>query len=240
MSIAVRLIPIFDDNYVFVIQSGADVVLVDPGDAEPLLKILEHEKLTLKGILITHHHHDHIGGLVQLQERYPHAPVWAPLLNRGQIPSATDYISDGDIVCLLDTEFQVIGLPGHTLGHVGYYAPDHQWLFSGDVLFGLGCGRIFEGTFEQQYGSLQKIRSLPAETSVFCTHEYTETNLRFLESLGALVPAQHEYARRLTEVRSQKRPSVPLFLKSECESNPFLLADNLADFTNLRQKRNQF
>lgn len=236
----VRLLPVFDDNYIFLLQNDSAVIVIDPGEAKPVLQVLQSEKLSLAGVLITHHHHDHIDGLNELRVYNPELPIWAPLKNRGQIPGASTYVEEGDCVELAGLKFQVIELPGHTLGHIAYYNPQQGFLFSGDVLFGLGCGRIFEGTFEQHYKSLQRIAALPINTQVFCTHEYTEANLRFLQSLGPLSPQQQEYARRLAECRAQNRPSVPLRLIDELQCNPFLLSRNLTEFTQLRQKRNQF
>jgi len=117
---------------------------------------------------------------------------------------------------------------------LAYYEPEQGWLFSGDVIFGLGCGRVFEGTYEQQFESLQKIKSLPDRTLIFCAHEYTEANLRFLRSLGPLSPEQEKYAAAL------QAPSVPLSLSTEKKCNPFLLAENLEQFTVLRNLRNRF
>lgn len=236
----VRLLPAFEDNYIFLLQNGSAALVVDPGDAQPVLRTLKDENLSLAGVLITHHHHDHIGGLKELRMQYPQLPVWAPLKNRQQIADAGTYVREGDRVAVAGLTFQVLELPGHTLGHIAYYCEKPGWLFSGDVLFGLGCGRIFEGTFEQHYNSLQTIAALPDETRVYCTHEYTTTNLRFLHSLGPLSVPQARYARELAESRARGQPSVPLLLGSERESNPFLLCRNLTEFTQLRQKRNQF
>ena len=230
----VELIPIFDDNYVFVIVNAADTeaLLVDPGEASAALNFLEKHHLKLSGILITHHHADHIDGLPALRERL-NAPVFAPLKNKQQIP-ADHYVDENDKISLSGFEIKIISLPGHTLGIQAYWFEAENWLFSGDVLFGLGCGRLFEGSFEQGYTSLQKIKKLPPATRIYCTHEYTHTNLKFCKSLAARDAALTDYEQQL------KVPSVPLTLALEIKTNPFLRAQSVAEFTTLRELRNTF
>ncbi|MCX7978558.1 MAG: hydroxyacylglutathione hydrolase, partial [Bdellovibrionaceae bacterium] len=132
----------------------------------------------------------------------------------------------------------VLHLPGHTLDHIAWYEPHHGWLFSGDVLFGLGCGRIFEGTLEQAHSSLHRIKQLPPQTKVFCTHEYTEKNLGFCKTFGLKV--QKEYEQKILRLRQNSLPTVPLLLSEELASNPFLLTSELRAFGQLRQSRNIF
>lgn len=235
-----ELIPVFEDNYVFLIHDGRTALLVDPGEATAPLARIAELKLDLTAVLLTHHHADHIGGLAPIRQRFPEAAVFAPEKNRAQVPGATRYVAGGEHIETGGLCFAVLALPGHTLGHVAYFQPDQEWLFSGDVLFGLGCGRIFEGTFAQHFESLRSIKNLPPRTQVFCAHEYTETNLRFLRSLGPLSAEQELYAADLHAKRRADMPSVPLSLESELRCNPFLLSRNLPEFTQLRQERNQF
>lgn len=249
-SLDVRMLPIFDDNYVFLIihPDSKTCVVVDPGDAEPVQEYLTAQGLTLETILLTHHHLDHIGGARNLKEHWK-VPVYAPQKNQTQIPFATDFVVDGQSLTMLNGNLQleILELAGHTLGHIAFFEPRKNWLFSGDVLFGLGCGRLFEGTFAQGYESLKRIKNLPNETLVYCTHEYTESNLRFCKSL---TPTESPaFSKRINEFKTyenllrQKRdahlPSVPLNLGIEKAVNPFLLAEDLEQFTFLRDLKNR-
>ncbi|KYG65100.1 hydroxyacylglutathione hydrolase [Bdellovibrio bacteriovorus] len=244
----VELVPIFEDNYVFILldEDERKALIVDPGEAAPLVQYLKDRDLTLNGVLLTHHHNDHIGGVKDLVQAFK-APVYAPLKNKNQIPFASEYVQEGDKIQLGNFSFAVMELPGHTLGHVAYWCADKKWLFSGDVLFGLGCGRLFEGTYDQMYHSLQRIKALPPETLVYCTHEYTETNLQFCKMLSSLddspITGDDEdlelYENELTNRRGLDIPSVPLKLFIEKKVNPFLLARNVQQFTYLRELRNK-
>lgn len=240
--ISVELIPAFDDNYIFIIinSDSSEAIVIDPGDAIPVRKFLDAKNLRLKAVLTTHHHADHVGGVPELREIYK-VPVWAPLKNKNQI-SADTYVSAGDEISVAGQSFLVIDLPGHTLGHIAYWLTAQNWLFSGDVLFGLGCGRLFEGDFEQGFESLQKIKALSGNTLVFCAHEYTERNLEFCKTLplGIGPPAIAEYEKSLKNLRSQGLPSVPLSLATEKLCNPFLLASTKEEFSFIRELRNRF
>jgi hydroxyacylglutathione hydrolase len=244
----VELIPIFEDNYVFCLidQDNQEVLVVDPGEATKTSQFLKDNNLKLKGVLLTHHHNDHVGGVKPLVNEHP-APVFAPKKNKTQIGAADTWVAEGEKIPLGPFEFEVIELPGHTLGHVAYWEPNLKWLFSGDVLFGLGCGRLFEGTYEQGYESLQRLKKLPSETLVYCTHEYTESNLIFCNMLSNLdnspITGDSEelemYANQLQSRREMDLPSVPLKLAVEMRVNPFLLANSVSQFTYLRDLRNK-
>lgn len=245
----VELLPIFDDNYIFVLinEDLQSAVVVDPGESAAAEDFLLKHDLTLAGILLTHHHADHIGGVHALKTRFP-CPVYAPVKNKTQIPFADHYLREGDIVTLPPFSFQVLELPGHTLGHIAYWNSEHKWLFSGDVIFGLGCGRLFEGSYEEAFHSLQRIKALPPESLIYCSHEYTQSNLQFCRSLsadnnsplsGKAMPLE-AYATELHNKRSHQLPSVPLKLGIEVTANPFLLARDVAQFRYLRDLRNRF
>ncbi len=244
----VHQIPIFEDNYVFVLVNDVTktALVVDPGESTSIMRYIDEEKLSLKGILLTHHHHDHIGGAQDLQNDLG-APVYAPLKNKNQIPFADHYLTEGEKLEIDSFHFQIIELPGHTLGHIAYWEKNKNWLFSGDVLFGLGCGRLFEGTYSQAYTSLQRIKNLPPETLIYCTHEYTETNLQFCHRLSRMddspITGDDEnlelYANELRNKRSLNLASVPLKLSIESKVNPFLLAKDVSQFTYLRELRNK-
>lgn len=245
-----HLVPIFTDNYVFVIENTEShaAVVVDPGSAEEVISFLKQKQLKLSGVLITHHHADHIDGLEPLLDEAIGIDVFAPEKNKAEVQQATNYVQEGDVVEAIGLTFKVFDLPGHTLGHIGYFAEGVNWLFSGDVLFGLGCGRLFEGSPEQQFNSLNKIKNLPVETKVFCTHEYTERNLQFCKKvvltkklLPNLVESDLEkYESELELKRSSNLPSVPLELAQEIKCNPFLLSENVKQFAEIRQLRNKF
>lgn len=238
---SVELLPAFEDNYIFVIRNkDGEALVVDPGDADVVLDFLQRRNLKLKIVLVTHHHHDHIGGLKKLAAEYPPLEIFGPSRHVNEIPYLTKAVVAEDIITFGDYEFLVHDLAGHTRGHIAYFEKHQNWLFSGDVIFGLGCGRIFDGTLEQQYQSMQAIKNLPQETLIFCAHEYTEVNFKFLQSLGDLSPEQKLYGENLKTVRQQNRPSVPLQLKQEIHANPFLLADSFQTFSKIRMLRNQF
>lgn len=242
-----QLVPIFDDNYVFILKNlkTREAIVVDPGESAAVIRVLEAENLKPVAVIITHHHPDHIDGITDLKQKYK-MPVYAPLTNKSQIPAVDFFVEDQRSIQISDFKFQVMGLPGHTVGHIAFWFAEMNWLFSGDVIFGLGCGRLFEGTPEQAYASIQKIKSLPDDTLVFCTHEYTETNLRFCQSLkdsfSGLIPQEKllSYSNQLKLVRSSNQPSVPLHLDIEKKTNPFLIAKSIDEFRSLRQLRNIF
>lgn len=246
--VRVELVPIFEDNYVFILinEDNKNCIVVDPGSAPEVTRYLRENNLSLLGILLTHHHNDHIGGVKDLVASFP-APVYAPLKNKTQIPFAQHYVQEKDLVSLGDFSFEVMELPGHTLGHVAFWYAPKKWLFSGDVLFGLGCGRLFEGTYEQAYHSLQKMKSFPNDSLVFCTHEYTEQNMQFCQMLdmsddSPLLGGDEDlelYANELQNKRSLSIPSVPLKLGIEKKVNPFLLANSVEQFKYLRELRNK-
>ena len=248
MALQVDLLPIFEDNYVFVL-SGAhgNAFVVDPGEAETVYDFLVRKKLRLNGILVTHHHADHIGGVQRLRELMlrdsgGQINIIAPLLNQRQIPGAELYVAGGENINVLGHDCAVMAVPGHTMGHVAYYFAEEGLLFSGDVIFGLGCGRLFEGTPETAYESLQLFKRLPPQTKIFCTHEYTERNLRFCRELAANKKFQYGECRADLEQYAADFtvPSVPLLLSGEVKVNPFLRANDAAEFAEIRRLRNEF
>lgn len=212
-------IPAFKDNYIWLLRSGAAAVVVDPGDAQPVLDVLEHEGLSLSAILITHHHPDHQGGVDALLARH-HAEVFGPAAE--SITGLTQPLQGGETIRIAAPalEFQVLAVPGHTLGHLAYYGAG--CLFCGDTLFGAGCGRLFEGTPAQMAASLARLAALPDETAVYCAHEYTELNLRFALQVE---PGNRCLRSRVDEVavaRAKGLPTIPSTIALEKASNPFL------------------
>lgn len=222
-------IPAFKDNYIWLIHHDKQAIIVDPGDAEPVIEALSRLKLDLNTILITHHHHDHIGGVSKLINTFPTVKVYAPKLEHYDFSHIA--VDENDIVDLseFNLKFDVIALPGHTLGHIAYYTNYYanNILLCGDTLFGAGCGRLFEGTPEQMYYSLQKLAALPENTQVYCTHEYTLHNLNFALTLEphnqALINRHHQ----TMQLRLSLIPSLPSSIILELATNPFLRCNSL-------------
>jgi len=220
--IKIDALPAFTDNYIWLLQDleRRRCAVVDPGDAAPVQAWLAaHRDWQLSDILITHHHHDHVGGVTQLKAATG-ARVLGPA--KENIPARDLALGEGDRVEVLGHIFDVTEVPGHTLGHIAYYQADQHWLFCGDTLFAAGCGRLFEGTAEQMHDSLSRLAALPAQTLVYCTHEYTLSNLRFAQ---AAEPNNPEVAQRLLEVsawREAGQISLPSTLALERATNPFL------------------
>ena len=225
-----RLIPLpaFSDNYLWFLHDGARAMVVDPGDAQPVLDALERLGLVLESILVTHHHMDHTGGVDRLREATG-ALVFGPA--RENIPQPFKALADGDLVDTLGLQFQVIDVPGHTSGHIAYWCADvacdpdgtgQPLLFCGDTLFSGGCGRLFEGTPAQMLGSLDRLAALPGNTQVCCTHEYTLSNLRFAVEVEPANPALRDYQAACVRLRDNAQPTLPSNLALELQINPFL------------------
>lgn len=215
-------LPAFSDNYLWLLQNCTSqrCAVVDPGDAAPVLAWLQaHPGWQLSDILITHHHPDHVGGVAQL-----HAATGARVSGpaRENIPARELALDEGDRIQVLGLEFLIYAVPGHTLGHIAYHQPEQAWLFCGDTLFAAGCGRLFEGTPQQMHDSLNRLAALPDATQVYCTHEYTLSNLHFARAVEPHNPA---VAKRFEEVSAWRAAgciSLPSTIALEKTSNPFL------------------
>ena len=244
-------IPAFQDNYIWLISNDQHAVVVDPGDAAPVIAYLKQHQLTLDAILVTHHHADHIGGIDELARHYP-CKIYAPLKEKYDFNHES--VTDKQIIYLnnLQLSLEVLEVPGHTLDHVAYYGANS--LFCGDTLFGAGCGRLFEGTPTQMFNSLKKLAHLPPATAVYCAHEYTERNLQFALTLE---PNNQDLTDRINQtktLRAANKPSLPSNIDLELRTNPFLRCDSveiagtvglkgrelIEIFTAIRQARNQF
>lgn len=254
-------IPAFADNYLWLLHDGKRAVVVDPGDAEPVLRVLKQHALQLESILVTHHHADHIGGVDALREATG-AKVFGPATER--IPGPFTPLQEGAKVHALGLDFQVLDVPGHTAGHIAFYSPlcalggqTQPLLFCGDTLFSGGCGRLFEGTPAQMLASLDKLAALPDACLVCCTHEYTLSNLRFALAVEPDNTELAAYQTRCLRLRNDDQPTLPTSIAQELLINPFLRTrqatiiaaahrfdasahDDTTVFAAIRQWKNQF
>lgn len=216
-------LPAFNDNYLWLLDNGREALVVDPGDAAPVAAALDARGLTLAGILLTHHHADHVGGVDALRPRLQ-GPVYGPAFEK--LPEPVQHLSGGDAVELLGVTFTVMDVPGHTAGHIAYFAADVPGhgpvLFCGDTLFSGGCGRLFEGTPAQMLQSLDSLAALPPETCVCCAHEYTLSNLRFAQAVDPTNAALAAYTRWAEAQRAAGQPTLPGRIGTEVQINPFL------------------
>lgn len=209
----------FNDNYIWTIRDAARAIVVDPGDAQPVLDYLAAEKLELLAIVITHHHKDHIGGVAQLMQGRD-IPVYGP--HDPRVPEATQRLAEGESITLphFGIKLKVLEVPGHTSSHIAFYNDD--MLFCGDTLFAAGCGRLFEGTPAQMHDSLSKFMSLPDATFVYCAHEYTLANIRFAKAAEPANRALIEWEPRAQALRQKNLPTVPTTIALERAANPFV------------------
>ena len=215
-------IPAFDDNYLWLLHDGAQALVVDPGAAEPVEAVLQRMGLKLEAILVTHHHADHTGGVNRLRDA-TEAVVYGP--EAEDIPQPFVGCQGGQSLTILGVRFEIMDVPGHTAGHLAYFAPDltpAPLVFCGDTLFSGGCGRLFEGTPAQMLHSLGLLAALPGDTRVCCAHEYTLSNLRFALAVEPGNADLERYHQQCVELRAQGVPTLPSTISVERAINPFL------------------
>jgi len=222
----IYLFPQLEDNYGYLIKNphATEGILVDPSDLKMCLKILELNDCKATHILLTHHHDDHIAAVQDLKNKFQSIVVGYE--NDKNIPEPDLKVKDEEIFEIHHNKFKVIHTPGHTLQHINYFMPDYNILFSGDTLFSIGCGRMFEGTPEVFWESLSKIKQLPEETTIYCGHEYTLSNVRFALSIHPDNQDLQKYANWVENQEEEHRPTLPTKLLDQLKCNPFLQCDH--------------
>ena len=234
--ISVEPLKAFDDNYIWLVTTNEGSIVIDPGESNKIIELIDSNVINLKAVLITHHHYDHTSGLKTLLDKVD-IDVYGPSNNIQEINQRVKHL---DKFSTIGLDFEVIEIPGHTLDHIAFYSfnKNKPILFCGDTLFAGGCGRIFEGTFEQMFDSLKKISSLPEHTKIYCGHEYTLSNLRFaLEADPGNKNLILEYD-RVSKLSDLNTPSIPTSLTKELKVNPFLRCNNLSIKNIIKEKFN--
>ena len=230
----VEIISCLEDNYSYLIidENNKKTCIVDPSESKPVVEFLEKNNLKLNYILNTHHHYDHIGGNIELKKKY-NAKVIGFKGDYKRIPEIDFKLEDGEIWKQDNFEAKIIHVPGHTLGHICFHFYNENNLFTGDTLFSLGCGRIFEGTYEQMFSSLEKIKKLPHKTKIYCGHEYTLQNSKFCIKYDK---DNLELIKKINDIKKKlnnNQPTIPTTLEEELKSNIFLRSDNFKIKNNL-------
>ena len=229
------------DNYSYLIidENKNDACVVDPSEAKPIINFIEKENINLKYILNTHHHFDHIGGNIELKEKYDSIVVGYKY-DAERIPEINVLVEDNQIWKEDNFEAKIIHIPGHTTGHIAFYFFNEKIIFTGDTLFSLGCGKIFEGTYKEMFESLSKIKNLPEDTKIYCGHEYTLQNYKFCIEHD---PQNQDLQKKITKINEKLKnnvPTIPSILKDEKECNIFLRAKNVESFSKLRDLKDNF
>ena len=218
--INIEPIKAFNDNYIWLATTNEGSIVIDPGEAHKTIKYLKGNDLNLEAILITHHHFDHTGGIEDMLN-FKRVDVYGPVNN---IPSINKQLRDGDFFSVIGIDFKVIAIPGHTLDHIAFFSENNgkPVLFCGDTLFSSGCGRVFEGTFEQMHQSVLKLKSLPANTKIYSGHEYTQSNLKFAMEVEPLNQKLISRYNDVQDLLNKGIPTLPTTLELELKVNPFL------------------
>ena len=233
----IRSFTCLSDNFGYLIHDPATqaTASIDAPEAAAIIRALEHEGWTLTDILVTHHHHDHVGGIAELKQKYG-CRVVAPHDQTTAIANVDLRVGNGDVVKIGDLLARVLETPGHTLDHISYVFDADKALFAADTLFSIGCGRVFEGTYPMMWESLLKLRALPDDFSLYCGHEYTASNVKFALNVEPDNPALQARAEEVTRLRAGNKPTIPSLLGEEKKANVFMRADDPAVAIKLRMK----
>ena len=236
----VEIIPCLQDNYSYlIIDENNNACVIDPSEAKPVIDLVERKKINLKYILNTHHHYDHIGGNEELKKKY-NSIVVGYKDDAERIPGINVLVENNQVWKSDNFEAKIIHIPGHTTGHISFHFFNEKLIFTGDTLFSLGCGKIFEGTYQEMFESLNKIKSLPADTKIYCGHEYTLQNSKFCIKHD---PENTNLQNKMLEIAKKlekAQPTIPSTLKDEIECNIFLRAKNVESFSKLRDLKDNF
>ena len=237
----IEIIKCLQDNYTYLIIDGTNknACVVDPGESGPIINFLRNKDINLRYILNTHHHHDHIGGNLELKKKYG-SKIVAFKDDNDRIPEIDIFVQDNQIWKADNFEAKIYHTPGHTNGHITFHFFNEKKIFTGDTLFSLGCGRIFEGTFEQMFNSLSKIKKLPKETEIYCGHEYTLQNSNFCIKHDSKNSKLKDKIIKIKEKIAHGLPTIPTNLGEEIECNIFLKAQNIETFSKLRDLKDNF
>ena len=237
----IEIISCLQDNYSYLIidETNNNACVVDPSEANPVINFVEKKNVNLKYILNTHHHFDHIGGNADLKKKY-NSTVVGYKHDAKRIPGIDILVDDNQIWKADNFEAKIMHIPGHTTGHISFYFFNEKLIFTGDTLFSLGCGKIFEGTYEQMFLSLNKLKKLPEDTMIYCGHEYTLQNSKFCISHDSNNLNLQNKIKKIKENLNNNMPTIPTILKDELECNIFLRAKNVESFSKLRDLKDNF
>lgn len=229
------------NNYIFILEDTQthDAVVIDPTESQCVLDYCQKHQLNIKQIWITHHHHDHTAGIAGIIEHFP-VPVYAPSLEKDLIPHITHPVLDNDSIYFNDWQVDILETGGHTLGHISYFIDALDVVFCGDTLFVMGCGRVFDGHYQQLYHSLNRLSALPARTLLYCSHEYTLNNAEFALTVEPHNLEMQQRAEHIKQLRQQGLPTVPTKIDDELKTNPFLRVLNVHEFEKLRIMKDNF
>ena len=237
MAAEIRIFTCLTDNFGYLIHDPATkaTASIDAPEAGPIVRALEHEGWTLTDILVTHHHHDHVGGIAELKQKY-NCRVVAPHDKKAAIADVDQRVANGDVVKVGSLLARVLETPGHTLDHISYVFDGEKAVFAADTLFSIGCGRVFEGNYPMMWDSLLKLRALPDDFRLYCGHEYTAANVKFALTVEPGNPALKARAEEVTRLRAANKATVPTLLGEEKKANVFLRADEPQVAANLHMK----